>query len=161
MQLPEVRAFYGFQIAIENIHGEMYSLLLQQYVKDRDELQHLLRGIHTIECVGKKANWAQRWIGSSQSFAERLVGAPQLSQYSVLTRNPNAVQGCANYACHQPCIQASCAHTEVVYELMTAELASYLAGGFCVCGGHPLQRQLCKHFLAEEERPHAWPHLLQ
>ena len=73
MQLPEVRAFYGFQIAIENIHSEMYSLLLQQYVKDRDELHHLLHGIQTIECVGKKANWAQRWIGSSQSFAERLV----------------------------------------------------------------------------------------
>ena len=108
VQLPEVRAFYGFQIAIENIHGEMYSLLLQQYVKDRDELQRLLRGIHTIECVGKKANWAQRWIGSSQSFAERLVGA--LSVCSALTRHTSTVKGVAQGACHQPCIQALCAH---------------------------------------------------
>ena len=73
VQVPEVRAFYGFQIAIENIHSEMYSLLLEHYVKDRGELDRLLHGVQTIPCVGKKAQWAQHWISSSSSFAERLV----------------------------------------------------------------------------------------
>ncbi|GAX75925.1 hypothetical protein CEUSTIGMA_g3368.t1 [Chlamydomonas eustigma] len=73
VQIPEARAFYGFQIAIENVHSEMYSLLLQTYVKDTEECNNLLRAIHTIPCVGKKAEWALRWIGDSSSFAERLV----------------------------------------------------------------------------------------
>eukprot|EP00884_Botryococcus_braunii_P011393 jgi/Botrbrau1/20254/Bobra.31_1s0040.2 len=73
VQIPEVRAFYGFQIAIENVHSEMYSLLLDHYVKDAEERQHLLRAIHTVPCIKKKAGWAMRWIGSTNSFAERLV----------------------------------------------------------------------------------------
>ncbi len=73
IQVPEARAFYGFQIAIENVHSEMYSLLLQTYVRDKEECGELLRAIHTVPCVGKKAEWALRWIGDASSFAERLV----------------------------------------------------------------------------------------
>ena len=51
----------------------MYSLLLEHYVRDGEERDHLFHAIDTVPCVRKKAQWAQRWIGSSQSFAERLV----------------------------------------------------------------------------------------
>ncbi|XAR67894.1 Ribonucleoside-diphosphate reductase [Bertholletia excelsa] len=73
VQVAEARAFYGFQIAIENIHSEMYSLLLESYIKDSAEKNHLFRAIETIPCVEKKAKWALRWIDGSESFAERLV----------------------------------------------------------------------------------------
>lgn len=73
VQVPEARAFYGFQIAIENIHSEMYSLLLETYIKDTTEKQHLFRAIDTIPCIAKKAEWALKWITSSDSFPERLV----------------------------------------------------------------------------------------
>lgn len=73
VQVPEARAFYGFQIAIENIHSEMYSLLLDTYVRDKEECDKLLKAIHTVPCVGKKAAWALKWIGQGGSFAERLV----------------------------------------------------------------------------------------
>lgn len=73
VQLPEARAFYGFQIAIENIHSEMYSLLLESYIKDPAEKDRLFHAISTVPCVKKKADWAIKWINSSGSFAERLV----------------------------------------------------------------------------------------
>ncbi|XP_020240393.1 ribonucleoside-diphosphate reductase small chain [Cajanus cajan] len=73
IQVAEARAFYGFQIAIENIHSEMYSLLLETYIKSSDEKHHLFHAIETIPCVAKKAQWALRWIDSSDSFAERIV----------------------------------------------------------------------------------------
>ena len=78
VQYAEARAFYGFQIAIENIHAEMYSLLLDVYIKDPVEKDSLLNAIHTIPCIKKKAEWAMRWIGngepgSDMPFAERLV----------------------------------------------------------------------------------------
>ncbi|GLJ07048.1 hypothetical protein SUGI_0056510 [Cryptomeria japonica] len=73
IQIPEARAFYGFQIAIENIHSEMYSLLLETYVRDSREKARLFNAIHTIPCVARKAEWALRWIESSGSFAERIV----------------------------------------------------------------------------------------
>lgn len=69
----QARAFYGFQIAIENIHSEMYSLLLDAYVRDPAKKSHLFRAIETVPVVKKKADWALRWIESSDSFAERLV----------------------------------------------------------------------------------------
>merc|ERR1712170_46227 len=73
IQIPEVRAFYGFQMAIENIHSEMYSLLLLTYIKDVRDLSNLLKAIETVPCVEKKANWALKWIDSSDSFSERLI----------------------------------------------------------------------------------------
>jgi len=72
VQYPEARFFYGFQIMIENVHSEMYSLLIDTYVKDPVEKDMLLHAIETIPCVGKKADWALRWIESG-SFAERLI----------------------------------------------------------------------------------------
>ncbi|KAK7264533.1 hypothetical protein RJT34_32142 [Clitoria ternatea] len=73
VQVPEARAFYGFQIAMENIHSEMYSLLLETFIKDSREKDRLFNAIETLPCVAKKANWALSWINSSTSFAERLV----------------------------------------------------------------------------------------
>ena len=72
VQLPEARCFYGFQIMIENIHSEMYSLLIDTYVKDPTEKHRLLNAIDTVPCVKKKADWALRWIDNG-TFAERLV----------------------------------------------------------------------------------------
>jgi ribonucleoside-diphosphate reductase beta chain len=72
VQYPEARCFYGFQIMIENIHSEMYSLLIDTYIKDNKQKDHLLRAVDTIPCVQKKAEWALRWIGKG-SFAERLI----------------------------------------------------------------------------------------
>eukprot|EP00981_Chlorochromonas_danica_P001400 scaffold296_cov164-Ochromonas_danica.AAC.17 len=74
VQCAEARCFYGFQIAIENIHSEMYSLLIDTYVKDPSEKDRLLNAIETVPCVRKKANWALRWCNRDfSSFAERIV----------------------------------------------------------------------------------------
>ena len=73
VQLPEARSFYGFQIAIENIHSETYSLLIDTLVKDKTEKDRLFNALETIPCVRKKADWALRWITESRRFAERLV----------------------------------------------------------------------------------------
>ncbi|CAL8100885.1 unnamed protein product [Calicophoron daubneyi] len=74
VQIPEVRAFYGMQIAIENIHSEMYSLLIDTYIKDPEERDFLFNAISNLECVQKKAQWAVNWIGDAKStFAERLL----------------------------------------------------------------------------------------
>ena len=72
VQYPEARCMYGFQVMIENIHSEAYSLLIDTYIKDATEKDRLLRAIDTIDCVKKKAEWALRWIDKG-SFAERLV----------------------------------------------------------------------------------------
>jgi ribonucleoside-diphosphate reductase beta chain len=72
VQYPEARCFYGFQVMMENIHSETYSLLIDSYIKDPVEKDHLLRAIDTIPCVKDKADWALRWIGKG-SFAERLI----------------------------------------------------------------------------------------
>jgi ribonucleoside-diphosphate reductase beta chain len=73
VQIPEARCFYGFQIAMENIHSETYSLLIDTYVKDPTEKDRLFRALETVPAVRKKADWALKWINSSESFAERLV----------------------------------------------------------------------------------------
>ena len=73
VQYPEARCFYGFQIAIENIHSETYSLLIDTYIKDEKEKDLLFRAIETIPCVKKKADWAIKWIGDNSSFAKRLL----------------------------------------------------------------------------------------
>jgi len=72
VQFPEARCFYGFQVMIENIHSETYSLLIDTYIKDPEEKYKLFHAIDTIPCVGKKAEWALRWIKNG-SFVERLI----------------------------------------------------------------------------------------
>ncbi|KAF3955557.1 hypothetical protein ACB098_02G028400 [Castanea mollissima] len=64
VQVPEARAFYGFQIAMENVHSEMYSLLLETYIKDSKEKHRLFNAIENIPCVARKAKWALDWIHS-------------------------------------------------------------------------------------------------
>ena len=74
VQLAEARAFYGFQIAMENIHSETYSLLIDSYVKDENEKTRLFQAIENFPCIQKKAEWAIRWINDQTSdFATRLV----------------------------------------------------------------------------------------
>ncbi|CAJ1410528.1 unnamed protein product [Effrenium voratum] len=73
VQIPEARAFYGFQIAMENIHSETYSLLIEQYIKDPVEKDKLFDAIHTMPAVWEKASWAIQWMNREASFAERLV----------------------------------------------------------------------------------------
>lgn len=72
VQLPEARCFYGFQIMMENIHSETYALLIDTYIKDPVEKDRLFHAIDTVPCVGKKAEWALRWINNG-TFAERLI----------------------------------------------------------------------------------------
>ena len=73
VQIPEARCFYGFQIAMENIHSETYSLLIDTFIKDATEKARLFNAIETIPSIKKKAEWALKWINNSDSFAERLV----------------------------------------------------------------------------------------
>lgn len=75
IQIPEVRCFYGFQIAMENIHSETYSLLLDTLVRDPTKKARLFNAIETVPAVTKKAAWAMRWIyNDSAPFAQRLLG---------------------------------------------------------------------------------------
>jgi len=74
IKIPEAACFYGFQIAMENIHSEMYSLLIDTYIKDNNEKTRLFNAIDTIPSVGKKAKWAIKWINDEKSsFAKRVV----------------------------------------------------------------------------------------
>ncbi|ERS96980.1 ribonucleoside-diphosphate reductase subunit M2 [Sporothrix schenckii 1099-18] len=74
VQVPEARCFYGFQIMMENIHSETYSLLIDTYIKDPARRTYLFNAIDTIPCIRKKADWALKWISDEQStFAQRLV----------------------------------------------------------------------------------------
>jgi len=69
-----VKLFYSFQNAMEGIHSETYSLLIDTYIKDEEEKAKLFNAISTVPCIGKKAEWALNWMGSDKSFATRLVG---------------------------------------------------------------------------------------
>ena len=74
VQVSEARAFYGFQIAMENIHSEMYSLLIDTYIQDSAEKTKLFTAIQHFPCIAKKADWAKKWIADNRSsFASRLV----------------------------------------------------------------------------------------
>lgn len=74
VQCSEARAFYGFQIAMENIHSEMYSLLIDTYIKDKNEKDRLFCALENFPCIKKKADWAIKWINDKRSsFATRLV----------------------------------------------------------------------------------------
>jgi len=74
VQVSEARAFYGFQIAMENIHSHTYSNLIETYIKDKEEKLKLFNAIHNFPCIKKKFDWAQKWIHDNRSsFATRLV----------------------------------------------------------------------------------------
>jgi len=74
VQVSEARAFYGFQIAMENIHSHTYSLLIETYIKDTEEKTKLFNAIEHFPCIKKKSDWAQKWIHDNRSsFATRLV----------------------------------------------------------------------------------------
>ena len=73
VKISEARAFYGFQIAMENIHSEMYSLLIDTYIKNKTKKEELFHALDNFECIKKKADWAMKWINQEDSFAERLV----------------------------------------------------------------------------------------
>jgi ribonucleoside-diphosphate reductase subunit M2 len=69
-----VKLFYSFQNAMEGIHSETYSLLIDTYVKNKDEQNRLFKAIDTIPCIGRTADWAVRWIDSQEDFTTRLIG---------------------------------------------------------------------------------------
>lgn len=73
IQLAEARAFYGFQIAMENIHSETYSLLIDAYIKNKEEKNKLFNAINEFPCIKKKADWAIQYINCDDSFATRLL----------------------------------------------------------------------------------------
>ncbi|XP_061764373.1 ribonucleoside-diphosphate reductase subunit M2 B [Nerophis ophidion] len=74
VQVPEARSFYSFQILIETVHSEMYSMLLNTYIRDLQEREYLFNAIQTMPCVRRKADWALQWINDTQStFGERIV----------------------------------------------------------------------------------------
>jgi len=72
VQFTEAKMFYGFQIMMENIHSETYSLLIDTYIKNKEEQNRLFNAIETVPAIKKKAEWAIKWIGS-ESFVERLI----------------------------------------------------------------------------------------
>jgi ribonucleotide reductase beta subunit family protein with ferritin-like domain len=74
VQLPEARAAYGFQLMMENIHSETYSLLIDTYIKEKDEKMKLFKALQNFPCIKKKADWATKWIDDKRSnFATRLL----------------------------------------------------------------------------------------
>lgn len=109
VQLPEARSFYGFQIAIENIHSEMYSLLIDTYVRDAEDKAKLFNALEDVPCVKAKAEWAMRWISSSNSFAERLV-AFAVVEGIFFSGSFCAIFWCANPFCYDHCHTDLAAH---------------------------------------------------
>ena len=73
VKIPEAQIAYTYQAMMENIHAEMYSLMIETIIKDPTEKESLLNAVETIPCIGKKATWAIKWIESQDSFAKRLV----------------------------------------------------------------------------------------
>merc|ERR1719291_868408 len=73
IQIPEARAFYGFQMAMENIHSETYSLLIEQYIREPAEKEKLFNAIDTMPAIREKAQWAVQWMQKENSFAERII----------------------------------------------------------------------------------------
>lgn len=73
VQIAEARCFYGFQVAMENVHAETYSLLIDTYIKDPVEKDKLFNALEHVPAVQKKAEWALNWINDESSFAERLI----------------------------------------------------------------------------------------
>ena len=73
VQIAEARSFYAFQAAMEAIHSEMYSILIDTYIQDTEKRNKLFKSLEYFPCIAKKASWAQKWMSGEQSFAQRLV----------------------------------------------------------------------------------------
>ena len=73
VQVPEARCFYGFQMAMENIHSETYSLLIDTYIESNQEKNYLFKALDNLPAVKMKGEWALKWIENNKSFAERLI----------------------------------------------------------------------------------------
>lgn len=74
VQVAEARAFYSFQAAMESIHSEMYSILIDTYIRDTEQKNKLFKSLENFPCIAKKAQWAQKWMGDKRSsFASRLI----------------------------------------------------------------------------------------
>jgi ribonucleoside-diphosphate reductase subunit M2 len=73
VQLMEAKIAYTYQAMMENIHGEMYSLMIETIIKDTEEKEKLMNSVETIPCITKKAEWAFKWIESDAAFAERVI----------------------------------------------------------------------------------------
>eukprot|EP00488_Nonionellina_sp_1-RS-2012_P004163 TRINITY_DN92_c0_g1_i1.p1 TRINITY_DN92_c0_g1~~TRINITY_DN92_c0_g1_i1.p1 ORF type:complete len:154 (-),score=36.06 TRINITY_DN92_c0_g1_i1:128-589(-) len=73
VKLPEARCFYAFQAAMENIHSETYSLLIDTYIKSEQEKNELFNAMDNIDCIKQKANWALQWMNRDTAFIQRLV----------------------------------------------------------------------------------------
>lgn len=82
VQIPEFRMFYDFQTMMENVHWEVYSLLITTLIPDEGEQSHLFHAIMTIPCVCTKAEWAMRWIASNASFACQIVAFAAVEGFS-------------------------------------------------------------------------------
>ena len=89
VQYPEAKFFYGFQIAMENVHSETYSLLIDTYIKDREEKTMLFHAIHNFPCIKKKADWAIKWIQDKRSsFAtDDIIGITNLTNQTGENQN--------------------------------------------------------------------------
>lgn len=97
IDIPEVRSFYGFQIAIENVHGEVYSLMIENLVKDKQEKERLLNAINTMPGVTKLYNWAQRWI--KRTPEDELRENPILQSYLEEGASEEVVEDLAKIWC--------------------------------------------------------------
>ena len=88
VQLPEARTAYGFQLMMENVHSEVYSLMIDTYIKDKKEKTFLLNAVENIDCVAEKARWAMKWIesdeGETNMYGGVLRGTPDSGHRCVL-----------------------------------------------------------------------------
>ena len=109
VQLPEARCFYGFQIMMENIHSEMYSLLLETYVNDNKEKQRLFNSIDTIPCIRQKAEWAFKWMRKNE-YSE----LPECIKQTIITTFENCALDDPNYD-----------NNKKAFEMVTAQSPSF------------------------------------
>ena len=93
VQYPEARCFYGFQIMMENIHSETYSLLIDTYIKDPKEKDSLFHAMETLDCVKKKAEWAIKWIGNAGSHEGEITNEDLLDGFDLLKYSVEKLYG--------------------------------------------------------------------
>lgn len=132
VEIPEARCFYGFQIAIENVHSEMYSLLIDTYIRDGEQKKHLLNAISTIPCVEAKAKWAIQYMNKKKGTFTPTKAGFFVGFGVIPDAKPTAAVGGGHFSvlCHP-------------------------SRRLCHCRGHLLFRLLLQHLLAQEAQSHA------